>query len=321
MGIISQRLRVYGDLRYSVNTNDTIVQREGQKVSDDLDEVTALLKIPIQALSDDQIQAFVKSNPALGAYRFLLETWRRDQPHTGSEAQERLLAQLSSPLNPFDSRFYNLMGKHLPDAAMKIGDRVVNVTQPGGYNDILRVADRSVRESGFRKRLDAYKSQSDLYAYALLQKIKTANAVSEVHKFPNAEAESLYSYYLTPETVDAVLKAFKNHASLTIRYQKAERSYQQKLLGLNDVEPWDLEMRPPENPEPRFTISEASQAVIRATGMLKQDYQNELTALLNPVNGRLDIVPGENREAGDYSWGRLWTIVGLLHERLQRLFV
>src|SRR5215203_704678 len=303
MGILSQRLHVYGDLRYSVNTNDIVVQREGQKTSDDFDTVTALLKIQVQALSDDQIRTFVGSNSELGKYRFLLQNWRRDHPHTGSEAEETLLSQLSSPLNPFDSRFYNLMGKHLLDATMSIGNRQVNVTQQGGYNDALRAADRGLRESAFHKRLTAYKSQSDLYAYALLQKIKTANAVSEVHKFPNAVAESLYSYYLTPETVDAVLKAFRDHSSLAIRYQKAERSYQQKLLGLAEVKPWDLEMRPPESPEPRFTISEASEVVIRATGILKHNYQDELKTLLNPVNGRLDIVPGENREAGDYSWG------------------
>ena len=195
------------------------------------------------------------------------------------------------------------MGGHLPGSTLSIGKREINVTTEGGYNEILRSPDRSVRETGFRRRIAAYKGQSDLYAFALLQKIKTANAVAELHSFPNAVADTLYSHYLKPETVDVVLKAFRDHASLTIRYQKAERAYQQKLLHLNRVEPWDLEFRPPESPEPRFTISEAAQAVIGATEILKQDYQTELKSLLDPANGRLDIVPGKNREAGDYSWG------------------
>ncbi len=195
------------------------------------------------------------------------------------------------------------MRGNLPGSTLSIGEREINVTDPGGYSEILRSADRSLRERGYRSRIAAYKSQSDLYAFALLQKIKTANAVSELHNFPNALAETLYSHYLDPKTVDVVLKAFRDHAALTIRYQKAERAYQQKLLGLESVEPWDLEVRPPGSPEPRFTISEASQAVIGATEMLKQDYQTELKSLLDPANGRLDLVPGKNREAGDYSWG------------------
>jgi oligoendopeptidase F len=302
LGILQQRLNVYGELRYSINTNDTVSQREGEKFNDDFNELEARLKIKVQALTDNQIQAFLKDSPALDVYGFLLKEWRRDQPHTASEAQETLLAQLSTPLDPFSSTFYNLMGTHL-GATVSIGNRNLNAANPSEYNDILRAPDRSVRENGFRKRLEAYKSLGDLYSFALLEKIKTANAVAELHKFPNAVAASLYGRYLRPETVDAALNAFKDHASLTIRYQKAERLYQQKLLRLASVKPWDLEMRPPESPEPRFTISEASEAVLGATRSLKEDYQGELKALLDPSNGRLDIVPGDNRVAGDFSWG------------------
>ena len=302
LGILRQRLLVYGELRYSVNTSDTLSRREGQKISDDFDAIEALLKIKVQGLTDNQLQALLKDTAALGVYRFLLQDWRRDQPHTGSEAQETLLAQLSNPLDPFDAAFYNLMGTHL-EATVSIGNRDLNAAQPNEYNDILRASDRSLRERGFRKRLEAYKRLGDLYSYALLEKMKSANAVSDLHSFPNAVAASLYARYLQPETVEAALTAFKEHASLTIRYQKAERVYQQKLLGLARAEPWDLEIRPPENPEPRFTISEASDIVLGATRGLKDDYQNELRELLNPANGRLDIVGGKNRVAGDFSWG------------------
>lgn len=302
LGILQQRLNVYGELRYSVNTNDTTSQREGNKISDDFEALQSLLKIQVQALTDDQIQGFLKANPALGVYRFLLQQWRRDQPHTGSAEQERLLTQLSRPLDPFGSTFYNLMGTHL-NAPVSMGDRNLNAAQEADYSDILRAPDRSIRENGFRKRLEAYKSLSDIYAYALFEKIKAANSVSELHKFPNAVAESLHGRYLRPETVDTVLKAFRDHASLTIRFQKAERLYQQKLLGLASVQPWDLDMRPPESPEPRFTISKASEVVLGATGILKAEYQDELKALLNPANGRLDIVAEKNRVAGDFAWG------------------
>ncbi len=72
LGIVAERLWVYGGLRYSVNTNDTAVQEEGQKIQDDFDATTALLKIQVQALSDNHIQTFTAGNPGLGPYRFLL---------------------------------------------------------------------------------------------------------------------------------------------------------------------------------------------------------------------------------------------------------
>jgi oligoendopeptidase F len=302
LGILQQRLDVYGQLRYSVNTNDTVSKTEGNKISDDFDAIGNLLKIQVQDLTDDQIQSFLRANPGLGVYRFLLQEWRLAKPHTGSAEQETLLTTLSRSLNPFDKTFYNLMGTHL-NAPVSIGNRTLNAVQDSDYSAILRAPYPSVREDGFRKRLEAYESLADLYSYALLEKIKAANSVSEVHKFPNAVSESLYGRYLRPETVDAVLKAFSDHASLTIRFQKAERLYQQKLLESAHIQPWDMELRPPDSPEPRFTISEASAVVLGATGILKDEYQNELKALLDPANGRLDIVAGKNRVAGDFAWG------------------
>lgn len=85
MGIVAERLWVYGGLRYSVNTHDTSIKEEGEKIDDDFETATTLLKIQVQALSDSQIQTFTASNPGLGPFRFLLQTWRRDQQHTGSE--------------------------------------------------------------------------------------------------------------------------------------------------------------------------------------------------------------------------------------------
>lgn len=155
----------------------------------DFDAIEKLLKIQVQDLTDDKIQSFLRANSALSVYRFLLQEWRLVKPHTGSAEQETLLTTLSRSLNPFDKTFYNLMGTHL-NAPVSFGNRTLNAVQDSDYSTILRAPYPSVRENGFRKRLEAYESLADLYSYALFEKIKAANSVSEVHKFPNAVSES-----------------------------------------------------------------------------------------------------------------------------------
>ncbi len=306
MGIIADRVQAYGGLRLAVNTQDPVAKREaqeGEDARDNFDADTAFIENTVQAFDDNTLKTFMTEEPGLARYEFLLRTWRRKRPHTAPEPVEVALNKLSSRLDPFRSPFYTLMRGRSPDAVLEVGARSLNVTNAEAYAEILRLDDRKLREVGFRKRMATYKAQGDLYAFALYEKARGANAVADIRDFPNALDAALFEYFLTPETVDTVLKGFRDHAGLAIRFQKAERAYQAKLLGLGSAEPWDLDARPLDAPEPRFVIGEASRAVRGAMRVFGTDYEAELDHLIDPQNGRLDIVAGANRKAGDFTWG------------------
>lgn len=306
MGIVADRLQSFGGLRQAVNTMDPTAQREAEEGDDarsSFDASTAFLETTIQAIDEKTLNRFVAEAPELAQYSFLFKTWRRSTPHRGPEPVEAALNRLSPRLDPFRAEFYTRMLDRSPDAIVKVGERSLNVTNAGEYAEILRADDRGIRESGFRKRMNTYKAQADLYSFALYEKARSANDVADMHTFANALDASLFEHFLTPTTVDAVLKEFRDHASLTIRFQKAERVYQQKLLGLKSAEAWDIDARPASLPEPRFVISDASQCVQAATKLFGADYAAELAHLVDPKNGRLDIVAGPNRGPGDFTWG------------------
>ena len=56
-----------------------------------------------------------------------------------------------------------------------------------------------------------------------------------------------------------------------------------------------LTVVPPGVQRPQFTIQQANQILVKALRPFGQEWYRELTALLNPSNGRLDIAPGNNR--------------------------
>ena len=303
MGVIADKLRSYGGLRMAVDTNDSAARNEGEEAHDDFDADTVFVESAVQALDETTLNSFITQEPGLAQYEFLLRSWRRMKSHRASEPVEMALNKLSSALDPFGEPFRVSMIKRSPDALISVGGRMLNVTTPGEYAQILRSDDRATREAAFRQRMATYKAQGDLFAFGLYQKTVAANDVAEIHKFPNAIDEALFDYFLTPGTVDAVLKGFRDHADLSIRFQKAEKEYQSKVLGLTSAEPWDLEARPPELPEPRFTIVDASKAVQESTKLFGPDYSAQLKQLHDPGEGRLDIVSGPNRRGGDFTWG------------------
>lgn len=306
IGHIVDRLESFGGLRQAVNTEDTAAQtlaKQGEDARTKIQVDTAFIKTALQGLSQVALDKMLATAPGLQRYAYYIEDTRRTKPHTASEDVEAALSQLTARLDPFRTDFYTLMGKRSLTAKLVIDGQEMNVMNASHYAQLQRNADASVRERAFMRRLDAYRSEGDLYAFALLEKARTANAVADFRHFGNAVDASLFDHHLNAEVVDVVLKQFREHANLALRFQMAERVYQQKLLGLPTAEPWDLEARPANSAEPVFTIREGSQAVLEATQVFGADYQDELRALLNASNGRMDIVRGPNRGAGDFSWG------------------
>jgi oligoendopeptidase F len=314
IGIIADRLNGYGVLRKALNTKDPeALQKadEGKRIQRASDVSTLFVVSTVQGLTEETLETFIKVAPALARYKYLFHTWRRGTPHAASEPVEKALSTLAPGLDPFHLSFYDLMIDRSPGAVLKAGPHSLNVTKFGDYAAILRLPDRALREDGFKKRMATYKAQSDLYAYALYQKAGTANALADIRSFPNAIDAELFEFFLSPKMVDSVLKAFRDHASLAIRFQKAEQAYQGKLLGLGAAEPWDIEARPANVGEPRFGIDEASAAVRQAANIFGDDYVMELNHVLDPNNGRMDMVAGPNRRPGDYtfgSYGQSWVL-------------
>ena len=58
---------------------------------------------------------------------------------------------------------------------------------------------------------------------------------------------------------------------------------------------------------PRFTIDDAGRLIRNALLPLGEQYGHELAALLDPSNGRMDVVPGVNRKRGGFSRGFIGT--------------
>ena len=78
-----------------------------------------------------------------------------------------------------------------------------------------------------------------------------------------------------------------------------------KQSGYDEVKYWDRNFTPTDAPLPRFSITDTTRILKDSLGVLGPEYSRELYALLDPANGRLDIVGGENRVPGAFANGFL----------------
>ena len=121
-----------------------------------------------------------------------------------------------------------------------------------------------------------------MFAFALFEKTRAANKVAKMRNFADAADEAYYGMELNADIVDSVLKAFRDHAALAIRFQKAESEYQRSLLRLPASAAWDVDATTATLQLRLHTIGDASKAVLTATSIFGGEYRSEMEHLLDP---------------------------------------
>ena len=70
---------------------------------------------------------------------------------------------------------------------------------------------------------------------------------------------------------------------------------------MNYANVWDMNV--PIGTGARLSLADSREILTKALAPLGAEYTAEMTSLLDPANGRLDVGPGENRKSGGFSLG------------------
>jgi oligoendopeptidase F len=139
------------------------------------------------------------------------------------------------------------------------------------------------------QRLRAQNASPELFAFALVRLASSRNAFARLRHFDDAAAWSYFERGLTRPAVKSLIERVAASAGVYKRYQQLRAEHPRKSAP------------------PRFTIDEARELLLAATAPLGGEYAAQLRALLDPANGRMDIVPGPNRKRGGFSEGAIGT--------------
>ena len=270
-------------LRHAVNTQDEASLRDASQLDADVSARTAFLRQEVMQISDRQFAAFVAQRPYLKRYLFAIESARRYRAHTLSLKEEELLSA-TAPNNEWQYDLYETLRERSSTAAV---------------NENTEEAFKRTYASRFALR--------DLYAFTLMRLARTRTRLARLRHFDDAASEVYFNSYWTKRDVDQLIEQVAAHADLYKHYQQIRAAHIGKLAGLQSVNIWDLSRTLPARKPPQFTIDRASEVIREAMKPLGPEYGNELTALLDPANGRMDIVPGPSRKRGGFSKGFIGT--------------
>ena len=274
-------------LRNAVNTRDETSLGESSALDAEVTKRTAFLRQELIRLDDRTLNVFVARQPGLKSYLPAITAARRYGPFTLSLKEEELLSA-SAPNNDWQSELYQ-----------KLRGRIPTITQRG--------SDQKAREETFKQTYAGLAAQRDLFAFTLIGLAGSRTRLAQLHHFADAPSEAYFNSYWSRAEVDELVEQIARKADLSKRYQHIRADYVKKITGYKEVNLWDMSLRPKGVQPPRYTIDQATQIIREALAPLGAEYGRELAALLDPANGRMDIVPGEHRKRGGFSKGFLGT--------------
>jgi len=308
----------YLHLRCAINRKDISCDAD-KALESEVDAKTAFLDPEILAIPEDHVRVFLKEEPALAEYDFALSGIRRHRPYLLPETEQALLDQFQPQIGDWQFDLYQQIVAGISFGTVQTSSGQLDVIRQ--RNLIATEPDGRVREEGYKRRLAGFASQRNLLAFALIHTVQAQNLFAKAHHYADAPARKYDDLYFKPEETRSLLASMARHGNAAMRYetirsQDVERSYHQPARA------WDMSAPDPGSTPPITSLSEARTLFHEAFAGLGREYQTEFDALLDPSNGRADILPGgaANRYGGGFSVGSPGTTSMLFYGRYDGIF-
>ncbi|HKN17144.1 MAG TPA: M3 family metallopeptidase [Candidatus Sulfotelmatobacter sp.] len=291
----------YLHLRCSLERKDRACDAD-QALESEVDTKTAFLDPEILSIPEHRLDAFFREEPALAEYQFALSDIRRDAPHLMPGPEQALLDEFRPQIADWQYDLYGQILAGISFGTLQTSSGPLDVVRQ--RNLIATNADARVREEGFKRRYAGYASQRDLLAFALIHTVQAQTALARTHHYADAPARKYDGLYCKPEDTRRLLSAMAQHGDTVKRYEKIH-SQDIERADHQPAHEWDMAAPVPGFTPPITALAEARSVFHDAFAGLGKDYQAEFDALLDPSNGRADVLPGgaPNRYGGGFSVG------------------
>lgn len=261
-----RKMDLYLFLQYATNTGNEKASLLEDSIYDAIAAQRNRYKNFIKTAPSKSIKDLL-ALPSMNPYHYYISNIINNKVHELSPAETSLLTPFNYLKN---NRYYDELVNSIPTDTIFTSTDTLDL-----FRDMAtwqNHPDSAVREDGERKLYKSYTTVATPLAYKYIQMIKGLNAFSVAKKHKNLIQENCYKLSLQESTLQAIFKEIENKALLFKEFNKRDN----KEVG-------------------RYSITTSTEILLNSFQQLGQGYYTKASELLNPANGRLDIVGGPNR--------------------------
>ncbi|HET9056957.1 MAG TPA: M3 family metallopeptidase [Chitinophagaceae bacterium] len=305
ISVLYIHLWAYYDLHVSVNRTDYESRNMLDELNAKVEQKTIFFDKELAGLSGKRFDEFKKQLPSLSKYSYYYNNISRKRNHTLTDIQEQSALPFVSLSSGWQFDLYEKIKRSISFSELNAKDGKLNVFT--NQAAIESNADSVIRAEGFKKLYEGYNSRRSLFAFALIQLAKAEDQKAKLYGFPEASESYYFEKFYSKDQINRLFKQIIDSAELYKYYQRIRRDFAKKrIFPTGELHYWDMKVSV-NNLVPRFSIDSATEIILKSMRPQGLEYETQLSLLLNPRNGRMEIAPSKTKRSGGFSRGFIGT--------------
>jgi len=250
----------------------------------------------------ERIKDYLEENKNLKKdYSFILENIFRNEKHTLSLKEEKLISSLSKALSDTSKISEMLNDSDLDFGYIKDEDgKKVKLTDVN-YSVYIRSKNRCVRKEAFKNLYKVHKQFNNTFSLLLKDYVSKNKALSKVRKFESSLEASLFEENINTKVYNNLIDVVNSNLQNLYKYYELKK----KTLKLDEMHMYDVYVDITKEIDKKYTFDEAKKLVLESLNILGKDYINNLNKAFDQK--WIDIYPNKGKIGGAYSGGSYLT--------------
>ncbi len=247
--------------------------------------------------SEETLLTYIKEEPALSQYEFVIKDILREKEHVLSQDQENVLAQMSEVTDATNTIFTMLNNADIKFGTIidEDGDEV-EVTH-GNYITFMESHDREVRKAAFTNVYEAYKALINTISSTYNYNVKTDVVGARIRNYKSARNAALSGGNIPESVYDNLISVVHDYLPVLHKYIELRK----KVLGVDELAMYDVYVPLVEVPKRVVPYEEAIEIMKEGLAPLGEEYIQRLSQGVE--EGWIDVYENEGKTSGAYSFG------------------
>lgn len=295
-----ERAFVYARMKQDEDNRVAAQQAMYDKVNGIIAKVGAAMSFVTPELlsaSEETLRGYVKEEPALAQYAFVIEDLIREKKHVLSKEEENLLAQMSEVTDAPDTIFTMLNNADIKFGSIKDEDGDTAEVTHGNFITFMESHNRDVRKAAFTNVYESYKGLINTIAASYSFAVKTDVVGARIRKYDSARQAALSGGSIPESVYDNLISVVHQYLPVLHRYIELRK----KVLGVDELKMYDVYVPLVEIPKKEVAFEEAVSIMEEGLAPLGREYMDKVLAGID--EGWIDVYENEGKTSGAYSFG------------------
>ncbi len=299
------RLYSYASMNSDQDTRDSKylgMQQEMSQIGSNFSAAAAFIEPEILKIERSTIDGFLKSEPKLGIYKHYLDDILRRKAHTGTEGEEKIIADASLMAGGAQNIYSIFSDADFPFAEVTLSDGKAVKLSKANFSLHRASTNRDDRKKVFAAFFGKLNDYRRTFGTQLDAEVKKNMFYTRARKYKTALENALDANNIPVEVYHSLVKNVNANIGTFHRYLNLRK----RILGVSELHYYDLYAPLLNDVDLKYSYDDGQKLVITSLDPLGKDYVDVIRKAFN--DRWLDVYPTEGKRSGAYSNGSVYDI-------------